>query len=187
MLHNLIANARYAIHQTRRLGEIVVTARVDRDWVRIVVEDSGIGLSPQVAEAMFRPFFTTKAPGEGTGLGLAVVYAAVQESGGKIAAENWGRPPVLGGQPGMGGARLTVTLRAEGGRSPDATTLLTRGADGAAPARALRILIVEDETQVAQSIASLLMREGHTVTVAHSGEQAVVAIEGAAAAFDVIL
>ncbi len=58
------------------------------EWVRIDVEDSGSGISPEVLPKIFEPFFTTKDVGEGTGLGLSVVYGMVHEHGGWVAVKS---------------------------------------------------------------------------------------------------
>jgi signal transduction histidine kinase len=68
--------------------------------VRLVVEDNGPGLAPEVLSRLFEPFFTTKPPGKGTGLGLALCQEYVTRSGGTLHAEN--RPE--------GGARFVLTL-----------------------------------------------------------------------------
>jgi two-component system, NtrC family, sensor kinase len=70
------------------------------DWVRVRVVDDGAGIAPEHQPHIFEPFYTTKPVGEGTGLGLAVVQAIVQEHGGWIVAEN---------EPGHG-ARFDVFL-----------------------------------------------------------------------------
>jgi signal transduction histidine kinase len=57
-------------------------------WVEIAVADEGVGMRPDVLSQMFDPYFTTKAPGKGTGLGLAEVKRFVERSGGMIAAES---------------------------------------------------------------------------------------------------
>ena len=74
--------------------------RTARDWVRVRVVDDGAGIAPEHQPHVFEPFYTTKPVGEGTGLGLAVVQAIVQEHGGWIVAEN---------EPGHG-ARFDVFL-----------------------------------------------------------------------------
>ena len=74
-------------------GTIAITARnlcarTGCSWVEIAVADEGVGMRPDVLSQMFYPYFTTKAPGKGTGLGLAEVKRFVERSGGMIAAES---------------------------------------------------------------------------------------------------
>jgi CheY-like chemotaxis protein len=132
---------------------------------------------------MFRPFYTTREPGEGAGLGLAVAYGMVREHGGELIASNWGLPPVAGGEPGEGGARIVVRLPAD----EQERLNLPPQPEADAPARPLSILVVEDELPVARSVAALLIREGHYVTTANSGEEAVELLEAEGATFEVIL
>jgi signal transduction histidine kinase len=61
-------------------------ARLGSSWVEIAIADDGFGMQPDVLSRMFEPYFTTKEPGKGTGLGLAEVKRFVQRSGGMIAA-----------------------------------------------------------------------------------------------------
>jgi signal transduction histidine kinase len=186
VLHNLIANARQAIQQTKRLGEIVVSAERDGSRVLITVEDTGVGLSPQVQEAMFRPFFSTRAPGEGTGLGLAIAYGIVRDNAGEIEAENWGNPPALGGAPGDGGARLSVWLPADLPR-PELAAPHAAAGEEASPPPPLAVLVVDDEPQVARAVATLLRLDGHRVTVVGTAEEAVAKLSEGPPQFDVVL
>jgi len=66
-----------AIHDPRSL-------EADMPVVRVVIADSGPGISKENLDAVFDPFFTTKPPGEGTGLGLAIVAGTIAELGGRI-------------------------------------------------------------------------------------------------------
>jgi signal transduction histidine kinase/ActR/RegA family two-component response regulator len=128
------------------------------DYVRIAVADSGEGMPPDVAARVFEPFFTTKGVGKGTGLGLSQVYGMAQQSGGaaRILSEQ-----------GVG-TTVEIWLRAAGG-----------GADllpAAAPAPAalarpgVRILVVEDDDFVRESMVESLEALGHAVAQAPNGE-----------------
>jgi signal transduction histidine kinase len=64
------------------------TAAVTEPWVCVVVQDSGVGITPDDLPRIFEPFFTTKGVGEGTGLGLSVAYGIVHEHGGRIDVES---------------------------------------------------------------------------------------------------
>jgi signal transduction histidine kinase len=94
---NLAVNARDAMPGGGRLLLDVTRIEVDRGWqdfrgvetaagsyVRIVVNDTGCGMTPEVRARLFEPFFSTKGPGRGTGLGLATVYGIVTQAGGAI-------------------------------------------------------------------------------------------------------
>ena len=94
---NLLLNAAQAMSAK---GEIILTAEAAADGVRLHVDDTGPGLSEEVRARLFAPFFTTKPPGSGTGLGLAVSRQLAEAAGGRLYAEN--RPE--------GGARFTVVL-----------------------------------------------------------------------------
>ncbi len=85
---NLLINARDAIEETRRPGTIHITARRHDEWVTVHVADDGIGMSEQVLKRIYDPFFTTKAPGKGTGLGLFTCYRTILRHGGKITVDS---------------------------------------------------------------------------------------------------
>ena len=94
---NLFLNS---LHALQRGGRIQITADVtwsdagtqngapSRDWIRIIFEDNGTGIAPEMLGQIFDPFFTTKDVGEGTGLGLAVTYGIVKEHSGEIRVES---------------------------------------------------------------------------------------------------
>ena len=100
-LLNIVMNAEQAMEGTGRLTVRSQHAQ-DAGVVRVVVDDSGPGLPPDVRSRLFEPFFTTKDVGQGTGLGLAIAYGIVQAHGGTLEADNI---------PG-GGARFVLTLPA---------------------------------------------------------------------------
>jgi two-component system NtrC family sensor kinase len=94
---NLLLNAADAVHGE---GDILIELGPRDDLVELSISDSGSGIPAAVQGKLFDPFVTTKAAGQGTGLGLAVCHAIVERLGGSIAGDN---------QP-QGGARFTVRL-----------------------------------------------------------------------------
>lgn len=96
---NLLLNAADAIDGE---GTIRLEVREDEGWVELVVHDSGPGIAEGVRDQLFEPFVTTKPTGEGTGLGLAVCHAIVEQYGGALEAAN----------APEGGARFVVRLPA---------------------------------------------------------------------------
>jgi C4-dicarboxylate-specific signal transduction histidine kinase len=91
-------------------GEIVVRVAAIDGKVSVAVEDNGPGVAAADAPHIFDPFYSTKAIGAGTGLGLAVVYGMVRDVGGEIAVE----------RSDLGGARFVVLLPAVHEREQDA-------------------------------------------------------------------
>jgi len=94
---NLLLNAADAIGGE---GTIVLDVSREEEWVRLVVQDTGPGIPPEILGHLFEPFVTSKPTGEGTGLGLAVCHTLVGKLGGTLEASN----------PPEGGARFTVLL-----------------------------------------------------------------------------
>lgn len=82
---NLLANAAQAIEDR---GQVTIRTRLDGRFVEVAIEDTGCGIAPGNLERIFKPFFTTKPAGVGTGLGLWMVRKHVEEFGGAIAAES---------------------------------------------------------------------------------------------------
>jgi signal transduction histidine kinase len=95
VLLNLISNGFYATHQRKNESgdpafqpTLKVSTRALTDWIEIRVRDNGTGIPDEVKAKMFNPFFTTKPPGEGTGLGLSLSYdIVVKQHGGTIEVE----------------------------------------------------------------------------------------------------
>jgi PAS domain S-box-containing protein len=109
---NLILNAEQAIREQRDRGTLRVRLASDENSVIAIFQDDGGGIPVQILPSIFDPFYTTRRPGRGTGLGLSVSRAILREHGGNVEAA---------GAPG-GGAVFTVTLpiaspAAEGGTS----------------------------------------------------------------------
>jgi signal transduction histidine kinase/ActR/RegA family two-component response regulator len=127
------------------------------DYVRIAVTDSGEGMPPEVAARVFEPFFTTKGVGKGTGLGLSQVYGMAQQSGGaaRILSERGA------------GTTVEIWLRAAGAID-DAPA--ARAEPTAAKRPGARILVVEDDDFVRESMVESLQALGHAVAAAPNGE-----------------
>jgi signal transduction histidine kinase len=82
---NLIVNALQAMPQG---GDLKVRTSCEENQVLLVVEDTGIGMSDEVLEKIFTPFFTTKEVGQGTGLGLPVVHGIITSHGGSVRVKS---------------------------------------------------------------------------------------------------
>lgn len=168
VLHNLLTNARQAIQHAYDEGTIRIRLRKVEGAVEVALEDTGTGIPGEVLPKIFTPFFTTKPVGEGTGMGLPIVYGIVQEHGGVVRAGNWGTPPVAGGAVGEGGAQLVLRLPlASEGSAP------TQLPDPHAPGPkhvAKRCLVIEDEPLLALSAQKFLTRRGFQVEIALRAE-----------------
>ncbi|MFA6289798.1 MAG: PAS domain S-box protein [Opitutaceae bacterium] len=162
-------------------GAGVSTAPFARSWQRLTITDNGTGMSPEVKAKAFEPFYTTKPPGRGTGLGLAVVWNVVKSLDGWIELES---------QPGQG---TTFHVYFPVPTAP-AAGVVEAGSSSGSPGhaadevgQALRILLVEDNVTVAETINALLTRSGHAVTYAQNGEEAWELFRLRPASFDLIL
>jgi signal transduction histidine kinase len=92
---NLFGNGFYAANRRARENggdyrpTLKVATRESEDGIEVRVRDNGIGISPEIKDKLFQPFFTTKPTGEGTGLGLSISYDIVtQQHGGTITVES---------------------------------------------------------------------------------------------------
>ncbi len=150
-----------------------------RDCQRLTVVDNGAGMTPDVRARVFEPFYTTKPPGRGTGLGLAVVWNVVKNLDGWIEIES---------RPGEGTTfhiyfPVPEVPTATPGPVPPAKSSTSDGAD----TTGRRILLVDDNIGVASTMNHVLSREGHTVTYAQNGEEAWTHCQGKEGAFDLVV
>ena len=176
VLLNLVINAEQAMLAANGRGAIVVRTWHDAHQESVVLEinDDGPGIPDELQPKIFDPFFTTKEVGKGTGLGLTVAYAIVQEHGGRIRLES---------RPGQG-ASFYVELPVTGGKLPPAPLTRTKlPATAGAPGGS--ILVVEDEEHLARAVVDALRDEGYLVDHAADGELALERIGGRA--FDAVI
>jgi two-component system NtrC family sensor kinase len=160
VLLNLVTNAVQAVsglqpNQPRQIT--MITAQVDAEAV-LRVRDNGPGVPRHHAPYLFTPFFTTKAPGEGTGLGLSLSYGLVKAHGGDLVYE----PRAEGGAE----FRVTLPLYQVQVSSDTPAKLQTNGR----PVR--RILVVDEDPAVHRLVSALFAPDGHAVESVRSGEQA---------------
>jgi signal transduction histidine kinase len=162
VLLNLIINAEQAMLTANGRGVLVVRSwhEPDRESVILEINDDGPGIPEEMQPKVFDPFFTTKEVGKGTGLGLTVAYAIVQEHGGRIRIES----------PPSAGASFYVELPVSGDKVPATPRLRPQApVEGVAGAA---ILVVEDEAPLATAVIDALRDASYTVDRAANGEEA---------------
>jgi signal transduction histidine kinase len=142
-------------------------------YVRLAVEDNGSGMDELTLSRIFEPFFTTKEAGQGTGLGLSLVYAIVTDSGGAIDVKS------AHGQ----GSAFTIYLP----QSP--VGLITAEVATAAPHRGHgeRVLLIDDEAPVLAATAEVLSRLGYEAVSFSDSHAALAAFEATPERFDVVV
>jgi two-component system cell cycle sensor histidine kinase/response regulator CckA len=156
-----------------RLGLPLAEAQA-HEYVRLIVEDDGSGMSKETLGRLFEPFFTTKERSRGTGLGLSIIYGIVKQNDGFI---------VVHSEPGQG-SRFEIYLPRvwEGSVLPSGSPpAVQRGPRGSA-----RVLLVEDEDAVRAVTSRFLEHAGYRVTDVSRGSEAL-AIVRARPAFDLLV
>ena len=174
VLMNLCTNAAQAVGAATGVVTLSVESTADRQ-VLLTVSDTGCGMPEAVVQRIFEPFYTTKRPGEGTGLGLSMVRDIVSTHEGSIAVRSTvgaGSTFVLA-FPGWKGERQASAPQAE----PKASR----------PGRGQRILIVDDDPSVAQVARVALSRAGFSPECAGSAAQALRMTREAALPYDLAL
>ena len=176
VLLNLVINAEQAMLSANGRGVLVVRTWHDPEQEAVVLEinDDGPGIPDEVQPKIFDPFFTTKEVGKGTGLGLTVAYAIVQEHGGRIRLES---------HRGHG-ASFYVELPVTGAKLPPSAPRRRAQALGEAFAGA-SILVVEDEAALALAVTDALRDAGYLVEHARDGEDGLVKVQ--AQRFDLVV
>lgn len=171
ILVNLAGNARHAMPTGGSLTIETSNVLLDEDYCRtqvdfapgryvsLVVSDDGVGMDAEVLSHVFEPFFTTRGPGEGTGLGLATVYGIVKQNGGLINVYS---------EPGHGTTfRIYFPSAAEDRVREEEVQRrpIVRGSGA--------VLLVEDDPLVRRVTASMLAAIGYTVLPAETPEEAI--------------
>lgn len=167
VLVNLIVNAQQAMEKGEAFEKILtVRASVDpRGQVVIDIEDTGPGIAEEIRARVFEPFFTTRHGSGGTGIGLSFSQGIVEAHGGRLTVEQ---------------SRNGALLRIELPPACDAALLNVPSETGVeAPLITVRrrVLVVEDEPDVAETLRELIEREGFHVTLATNGSEALRALD----------
>ncbi|HEU6451370.1 MAG TPA: ATP-binding protein, partial [Gemmatimonadaceae bacterium] len=162
---NFITNAEYALKGADHEKRITLRTWFANDRVYASVADNGTGIEAEVIDRVFNPFFTTKEVGEGTGLGLSISHGIIRQHGGHIGVES------VAGK----GATFTVDLPLSplASAKPESATAGTRRGSASST-----FLIVDDEPSIRRALVRYLMREGHAVDTAASGEEALAQMAG---------
>lgn len=173
---NLAVNARDAMPGGGRLdietGNVTLGEAEARElgglppgeYIRLSVHDTGSGMSEEVRARLFEPFYTTKPPGSGTGLGLAMVYGVVSQGSGRITVES---------EPGHG-SLFRIYLP----RLLEDAPVEVRGEAGRLPTGHESIVLVEDNSEVRALARRLLERLGYSVHAFSNGPAAILACAG---------
>ncbi len=184
VLMNLCTNAAYAMRETGGSLDIELSdysASLSNGdphgiapgrYVKLIVRDTGTGISSDVMDKIFDPFFTTKKVGEGTGLGLAVVHGIVKQHDGYITVES---------EPGRGSTFTVYLPRIAGAHEADALH------DDEIPTGSERILFVDDEEALIEMGEDILAELGYEITSRMNGREALALFTADPSRFDLII
>lgn len=183
---NLCTNAAHAMHGKVGVLEITLTdITLQEDvagtlpdlhagpYVELSVKDTGHGMGREVLDRIFNPFFTTKEPGRGTGLGLPVVYGIVKDHGGGIVVES---------EPGRGTTVRVLIPRTDPVEAPPEAV-----PDGLPPGGSERILYVDDEEDLVATTGEMLRRLGYEVVATTGSVEGLKLFTAQPGRFDLII
>ena len=182
---NLVANARDAMPDggtvTVRIANTALAVGDARapggqpgTYSQLTVSDNGVGIPAEQLDRVFDPFFSTKTRGHGTGMGLAIAFSIIEQSGGTLSVDS---------TPGVG-STFSVVLAPAAGATRDKTV--------APPVRSLtpgrgRVLLAEDDAAVRSSCERMLVRAGYSVVSAADGSSALHQLRAQSEPFDLLL
>lgn len=185
VLMNLCTNASHAMESNggvlkvsledvfiKRTSTIENTDLSEGDYLKIMVSDTGTGIDPSIIGSIFKPYFTTKKVGEGTGMGLAVVHGIIESYGGKITVDS---------QLGVG-TTFTICLPITTRRSTQEEYVPEQLPNGVE-----RILFVDDEAPIAKMGSQILARLGYSVTTRTSSIEALELFQTKPSDFDLVV
>jgi PAS domain S-box-containing protein len=184
LLFNMVSNARDAMPEGGELSVSTWEESLSPDVARVLdmpagryalleVADTGVGMTPEILSHIFDPYFTTKAEGKGTGIGLATVNAIVRQAGGSVFAES---------TPGKG-TKLTIRLPLHRIQS-DKVSVPSAGSSHAMTGV---ILLAEDEPAVRRLATRVLRQRGYEVVEASDGMEAMDQAREMGGAFDMLV
>ena len=162
-LMNLCVNAMDAMPDGGTLT--LRTMRLDDENLLLVVQDTGLGMPPEVIARAMEPFYTTKPVGKGTGLGLSMVFGTVQAHGGHVEIRS---------QVGQG-TEVRITLPVTHGERRKLAREAPRAV--AEEARKVRVMVVDDDALVREAASGMLEAQGHRVITAGGGYEALGLLE----------
>ncbi|MCA9935196.1 MAG: PAS domain S-box protein [Anaerolineales bacterium] len=174
---NLIHNAQQAMTRAHGRGNLSVFTAVGpshfvadelhpRQVVRVVIQDDGHGIPPQMQVRIFDPFFTTKEPGEGTGLGLSVCHGIIAEHDGHIWVESELEQ----------GASFIVELPVTQSHVESNGDREQRTAVPHIP-NTVELLLIDDEESVLNIVRRILQRQGYQVQISRTAEEALARLQ----------
>ena len=184
VLMNLCTNAAYAMREKGGsldigLNEFSISSPDGNphgmkpgQYLRLTVRDTGTGMSPDIMDKIFDPFFSTKKFGEGTGLGLSVVHGIVKQHDGYIMVES---------KPGKGSTFTVYFPQIAGELEADAVP------DDELPTGSERILFVDDEEALVEMGEDILAELGYEVTSRRNGREALALLRPDPSRFDLVL
>ncbi len=157
---NLIVNAQQAMESQSGPRRLRIASDRQGEHVRVLIADNGPGIVPAIRTRIFDPYFTTKPPGGGTGVGLAVSLGIVESHSGSLTVDC----------PPEGGALFQVLLpiHVPDQKTPHAEESVAELTGAKGP----RLLIVDDEAEVGALLADILRREASRIDIAASGQEA---------------
>jgi len=185
ILMNLFTNAAHAMEDKGgilefSLKDVVMDRGVNRgkpdlkpgNYIEIKVSDTGEGIAPEIIGFIFDPYFTTKGPGEGSGMGLAMVHGIVESYGGKITVDS------TLSEGTVFTIYLPITRKRTAHRLYESENL---------PSGTERILFVDDEAPIAKMSSQILERLGYSVTTRTSSVEALELFHYKPDGFDLVI